>query len=154
MAEYTYKDVIIDPQDKRLKGAIGKEVYYDDKPILAVQYANQNVKTGTLIRLNKKGEQFPFCVQRRETEDKFNYVCIIIKKEPEAKYIPFDLSKEEDRDFLRGKWVKKKDTENEYQLTLFAHKGYSWRALANTGQEFYDYFTFLDGTPVGKKVEE
>ena len=154
MAEYTYKDVIIDPQDKRLKGAIGKEVYYDDKPIFAVQYANQNVKTGTLIRLNKKGEQFPFCVQRREAEDKFNYVCIIIKKEPEIKYVPFDLSKKEDRDFLRGKWVKKKDTEDEYQLTLFTHVGYLWLALANNGQDFYDYFTFLDGTPVGKKVEE
>ena len=154
MAEYTYKDVIIDPQDERLKGAIGKEVYYDDKPILAVQYANQNVKTGTLIRLNKRGEQFPFCVQRREAEDKFNYVCIIIKKEPEIKYVPFDLSKKEDRDFLRGKWVKKKDTGNEYQLIHFTHIDSLWRALANTGQEFYDYFTFLDGTPVGKKVEE
>lgn len=154
MAEYTYKDVIIDPQDKRLKGAIGKEVYYDDKPILAVQYANQNVKTGTLIRLNKKGKQFPFCVQRRETEDKFDYLCIIIKREPEVKYVPFDLSKEEDRDFLRGKWVKKKDTDNEYQLTLFTHVGYLWLALDNNGQEFYDYYTFLDGTPVGKKVEE
>lgn len=152
--KYTYEDIIINPNDKRLEGAVGKEVYYDDKPILAVQYANQNVKTGTLIRLNKKGEQFPFCVQRREAEDKFNYVCIIIKKEPEVKYVPFDLSKEEDRDFLRGKWVKKKDTEDEYQLTLFTHVGYLWLALANNGQEFYDYFTFLDGTPVGKKVEE
>ncbi len=152
--KYTYEDIIINPEDERLKGAIGKEVYYDDKPILAVQYANQNVKTGTLIRLNKKGEQFPFCVQRREVEDKFNYVCIIIKKEPEVKYVPFDLSKKEVRDTLRVKWVKHSNTGNEYQITQFSCRNNVWTAIANTGEELLKYFTFLDGTPVGKKVEE
>ena len=148
--KYTYEDIIINPEDERLKGAIGKEVYYDDKPILAVQYANQNVKTGTLIRLNKKGEQYPFCVQRREAEDKFNYVCIIIKKEPKVKYVPFDLSKKEDRDFLRGKWIRYKMTGDEYQITSLS----SNLAIGITGEELLKYYTFLDGTPVGKRVEE
>ena len=148
--KYTYKDIIIDPTDERLKGAIGKEVYYDDKPILAVQYANQNVKTGTLIRLNKKGEQYPFCVQRREAEDKFNYVCIIIKKEPKVKYIPLDLSKVEDRDFLRGKWIRHKVTGDEYQITSLSKN----LAIGTTGEELLKYYTFIDCSPVGKKVEE
>jgi len=155
MAEYTYKDVIIDPQDERLKGAVGKQVYYDDKPILAVQYANQNVKTGTLIRLNKKGEQFPFCVQRREAEDKFNYVCIIIKKEPEVKYVPFDLSKEEDRDFLRDKWVRHKERHVEFVIREFSsNESGKWNTYCCSAKNLFKNFTFLDGTPVGKKVEE
>ena len=152
--KYTYEDIIINPEDKRLEGAIGKEVYYDDKPILAVQYANQNVKTGTLIRLNKKGEQFPFCVQRREVEDKFNYVCIIIKKELEVKYVPFDLSKEEDRDALRGKWYKNKYDKSESKITSFAIRDDEWLADGESGEGLFKHYTFLDGSPVGKKVEE
>lgn len=151
--KYTYKDIIIDPNDKRLEGAIGKEVYYNDLPFDVLKDANKNEKTGILSKIeSEQVEGYPFNI---ETEDAGNiFSCIIIKKEPEVKYIPFDLSKKEDRDFLRGKWVKKKDTGNEHQLIHFTHIDNLWRALANTGQELYDYFTFLDGTPVGKKVEE
>nr|DAL34061.1 MAG TPA_asm: hypothetical protein [Caudoviricetes sp.] len=148
--KYTYEDIIIDPRDERLKGAIGKEVFYDDIPILAVQYANQNVKTGTLIRLKKKGEPFPFWVQRKEVENKFDYVCIIIKKEPKVKYVPFDLSKVEDRDFLRGKWIRHKMTGDEYQITSLSKN----LAIGTTGKELLKYYTFIDCSPVGKKVEE
>ena len=28
MAEYTYEDIIMDPEDPRLEGAIGKECYF------------------------------------------------------------------------------------------------------------------------------
>lgn len=151
--KYTYKDIIIDPNDKRLEGAIGKEVYYNDLPFDVLKDANKNEKTGILSKI--ESEQVEGYLFNIETEDAGNiFSCIIIKKEPEVKYIPFDLSKKEDRDFLRGKWVKKKDTGNEHQLIHFTHIDNLWRALANTGQELYDYFTFLDGTPVGKKVEE
>ena len=153
MAEYTYKDVIIDPQDKRLKGAIGKEVYYGDIPPLVLEDANHDYPSGTILWNIRRSDAFPFTIVSPSHQDS-SYACIIIKKEPEIKYVPFDLSKKEDRDFLRGKWVKKKDTGNEHQLIHFTHIDSLWRALANTGQEFYDYFTFLDGTPVGKKVEE
>lgn len=145
--KYTYEDIIINPNDKRLEGAVGKEVYLETSAIDVLKQANENDIPNILMAIHKD-VAFPF------QGIMFRYPFVILKKEPEVKYVPFDLSKKEDRDFLRGKWVKKKDTENEYQLTLFTHKGYSWRALANTGQEFYDYFTFLDGTPVGKKVEE
>lgn len=152
--KYTYADIIIDPQDERLKGAIGKEVYYDDKPILAVQYANQNVKIGTLIRLNKKGEQYPFCVCRRETENKFDYVCIILKKEQKAKCVPFDLSKKEDRDALRGKWIRHKKYSTEILIDCFSIDTGKWYVNGYSAKPLFDNFTFLDGTPVGKKVEE
>ena len=32
MAEYTYEDIIMDPEDPRLEGAIGKESYFSDYP--------------------------------------------------------------------------------------------------------------------------
>ena len=151
--KYTYADVIIDPNDKRLEGAIGKEVYYSDLPFDVLQGANNNLGVVTLSKIDtEQVDGYPFSVRTENIG--LDCVCIILKKEPEVKYVPFDLSKKEDRDFLRGKWVKKKDTGNEYQLIHFTHIDSLWRALANTGQEFYDYFTFLDGSPVGKKVEK
>ena len=30
MAEYTYEDIIMDPEDPRLEGAIGKECFFSD----------------------------------------------------------------------------------------------------------------------------
>ena len=32
MAEYTYEDIIMDPNDPRLENAIGKECYFADYP--------------------------------------------------------------------------------------------------------------------------
>ena len=150
--KYTYEDIIINPNDPRLENAIGKEVYYGDIPSLVLDDANNNWQPMKLLGI-KRSNCFPFAVNSLSDLYCF-HCCIIIKKEPEVKYVPFDLSKKEDRDFLRGKWVKKKDTGNEYQLIHFTHIDSLWRALANTGQEFYDYFTFLDGSPVGKRVKE
>ena len=145
--KYTYEDIIIDPNDKRLEGAVGKEVYLETSAIDVLKQANGEDGPNILMAIHKD-EVYPF------QGIKFRYPFAILKKEPKVKYVPFDLSKEEDRAFLRGKWVKKKDTGNEHQLIHFTHIDNLWRALANTGQELYDYFTFLDGTPVGKKVEE
>ena len=39
MSEYTYKDVIIDPEDPRVE--IGKEYYFGDFPKEALEYANK-----------------------------------------------------------------------------------------------------------------
>ena len=145
--KYTYEDIIINPNDKRLEGAVGKEVYLETSAIDVLKQANENDIPNILMAIHKD-VAFPF------QGIMFRYPFVILKKEPEVKYVPFDLSKKEDRDFLRGKWVKKKDTGNEHQLIYLTHIDNLWRTLANTGQELYDYFTFLDGTPVGKKVEE
>ena len=149
--KYTYEDIIINPNDPRLENAIGKEVYYSATIKDCIKDANQDFMPCKLKDINMNID-VPFVIETPNFLTRKEY--IIIKKEPEVKYVPFDLSKEEDRDALRGKWVKKKDTGTEYQLIHFMHIDSLWRALANTGQEFYDYFTFLDGSPVGKKVEE
>lgn len=70
---------------------------------------------------------------------------------PEPKYIPFTW---EDREELRGKWLKRKDYNVEKLPTTICNKD------VMIGDQFYSYkellkdFTFLDGTPCGKLVKE
>ena len=42
MAEYTYEDIIMDPKDPRLEGAIGKECYFSDYPKKLLYGARNN----------------------------------------------------------------------------------------------------------------
>ena len=76
--------------------------------------------------------------------------------EKEAEYVPFDLSDPKDRDFLRGKWVKTKQTESESQISSFKYtKGYGWRAYIpsigfTTGEDLLEELTFLDSSVIGK----
>lgn len=74
----------------------------------------------------------------------------------EKKFIPFTW---EDREFLRGKWfLKKTDISTgknvEYALTrIYFDEVY----FGQSRYSYYDlmrYFTFLDGSPCGKEVEE
>lgn len=151
MAKYTYKDIIIDPQDERLKGAIGKEVYYSDNPSQALIYANTDKLTGKLVQIYKTNIT-PFGIV--EGREKNIYVCIILKKEPKVKYVPFDLSKKEDRDALRGKWIKHKKYGTELLIDCFSLDTTKWYVNGYSAKPLFDNFLFLDGSPIGKKVEE
>ena len=90
MAEYTYNDIITDPNDPRLEGAIGKECYVSDFPKIALNNARDNLITDRLKRIEKE-ETCPFV----DEEEEDNWAVIILKKEePTPKYVPFK-SKEE-----------------------------------------------------------
>ena len=90
MAEYTYEDIIMDPNDPRLEGAIGKECYVSDFPKIALNNARDNLITDRLKRIAKE-ETCPFV----DEEEEDNWAVIILKKEePKPKYVPF-RSKEE-----------------------------------------------------------
>ena len=76
--------------------------------------------------------------------------------EKEAEYVPFDLSDPKDRDFLRERWVKAKETEAEGQIVGFrkistgkwtADIGWSSNA---TSEALFEVFAFLDGSVIGK----
>ena len=76
MAEYTYKDIIIDPSSEEAKNAIGKEAYYSDNPTECLEYANNDDKNH-LERFNGIEKYIcPF------NFGDFNYSCLIVKKEP------------------------------------------------------------------------
>lgn len=66
----------------------------------------------------------------------------------------FDLSTKEDRDFLRGRWIINKDTEEEYQITAFVYRNNKWYVNINKGlftsQVLSKNYTFLDGETIGK----
>ena len=92
MIEYTYADIIMDPEDPRLDGAIGKECYFNDSPKMILEHANNNSPNNffSLKEINKNNE-YPF------TDGKYEdvWTLIIIKKEePKPEYVPFE-SKEE-----------------------------------------------------------
>lgn len=74
MVEYTYEDIIIDPEDTRLKGAIGKFVFFSDNPTLCVEEANKGNGFNFLDSIDSE-KDLPFSVVSE------NWACIILKKE-------------------------------------------------------------------------
>lgn len=52
---YTKENVICFYDDKRVKGLIGKEVYYSLTPYGAVMHANEDIMCGTLVSASDEG---------------------------------------------------------------------------------------------------
>ena len=149
MAEYTYKDVIIDPDDPRVE--IGRRYWFADTPRECLWRANTAKKTWNLIVV-KHDDDNPFVA------DGIDSACIILAKEPEKKYVPFDLSKEEDRARLRGAWIRRKDYPgDEYQIVGISITN-NLIFFDDSAQLSTDVLLkrceFVDGSPCGKLVEE
>ena len=77
MTEYTYKDIIIDPEDPRLEGAIGKECYFSDYPKKLLNSAIYNLpeyldyltdirKEGVCTFVDKKGTKWASIIIKKE----------------------------------------------------------------------------------------
>ena len=152
MAEYTYKDVIIDPNDPRVE--IGKEYYFGDFPKEVLEYANKNGR-GALLEDIDLVSNFPFLMENFDE----SAPCLIRKKEAKKKYIPFDLSDPEVRKSLRGKWINDGDREESQITGFFLDSDDDWCVTA--GNDGYIYaialcssWKFDDGTPCGRLVEE
>ena len=79
MDEYTFKDLIIDPETSGLENLIGKEVYFDDVPIHCIKWANEDYEVGILKDV-RKDNPAPFFVET-SSGCVLNYPCIIPKKE-------------------------------------------------------------------------
>ena len=155
MAEYTYKDVIIDPEDLRVE--IGKEYYFGECPIQALNFANDNGRGAVLSMVDDADNLGPFWFRDIGYSHAKGSPCIIRKKEPEKRYVPFDLSKEKDRAKLRGAWVKAKKDPDKHQNVCGVCSQYvflSCQAEGYDAEDFLESFTFIDGTPCGKLVEE
>lgn len=149
MAEYTYKDVIIDPEDPRVE--IGKEYFFGDCPsslLFGVQM--ESVEAVALEKVDSCiASEYPF------DDGAAKYQCIIRKKELEKRYVPFDLSKKEDRNCLKGKWLKRTDTGDEDLIISFSED-----STFIAPDQYWDadkllaLYVFEDGTPCGRLVEE
>ena len=149
MAEYTYADVIIDPDDPRVE--IGKEYYFGNNPACLLKDISQlSACEGRLMIVDKGADicAAPFMYGKEY------FVCIIHKKESEKEYVPFDLTKEEDRNCLKGKWLKRTDTGDEDLIisfsedSIFIAPDQYWEA-----DKLLALYVFEDGSPCGKLVE-
>ena len=167
MSEYSYNDIIMDPEDPRLEEAIGKQCYLSDYPKIVLDYARNNSTVNRLKSINKESG-CPFV-----GEHKASWAVIILKKEEPKKYVPFESKEEFIRTFdnhttnldivsteyalLRyGMWIKTIYSEKVFQVTIIEKNGIyddgvseliNWELLLNE-------FTFLDGSPCGKLAEE
>lgn len=149
MPMYTEADIISDPKDPRARAALGKKVYReDDKDDLLDAANNRDVcEMSTLDAIRDGKDGYPF-----STGMNWRYI-IIPKEEPEEEYVPFDLSKEEDRLRLCGSWVKSKRHPDECRSIcgVSSHLVFiSGLTPGSNAKEFLRDFTFLDGSPCGK----
>ena len=178
MIEYGFEDIIINPEDPRLEGAIGKECYLSDCPKIALDYARHNSLPDRLKSISKESAA-PFV-----GHDDVNWVVVIIKKEepkPKPKYIPFENITEfldayrrvpsslpEEVSYLsnNGIWLKDTETDAYCMVTEMWDSGIVIGDKSVTIGEtvvFHDItaweellknYTFLWGTPCGKLAEE
>ena len=161
MAEYTYKDIIIDPTSEEAKNAIGKKCYMYDSPTMLLKMANSNDDARTLESIDESDHPF------NDKEFGSEWTCIIVKKEEPKKYVPFENGQEffnsylnvesrlEKEDYFlsnHGIWLKDKTSKAYYMVTKIWDIGddsdeISWK-------ELLEYYTFLDDSPCGKEVED
>ena len=161
MAEYTYKDIIIDPTSEEAKNAIGKKCYMYDSPTMLLKMANSDDDARTLESIDES--DYPF----NDKEFGNEWTCIIVKKEEPKKYVPFENGQEffnsylsvesrlEKEDYFlsnHGIWLKDKTSKAYYMVTKIWDIGddsdeISWK-------ELLEYYTFLDDSPCGKEVEK
>ena len=77
MAEYTYKDIIIDPISEEAKNAVGEGCYFGSNPKTVLDFANCNEKKFLrVLECIKPEEDNPFY------DYNYGFPCIIVKKEP------------------------------------------------------------------------
>ncbi len=168
MAEYTYEDIIMDPEDPRLEGAIGKECYLSDFPKIVLDVARSNSTVDRLKRIEKE-KACPFVNEEEES----NWAVFIIKKEePKPEYVPFKngleffnsyLSVEsrlEKADYFlsnHGIWLKDKDIDGvSYIVTEIWRDGVVLGSDQHTTiwKDLLDGYAFLDNSPCGRFVKE
>ena len=165
MAEYTYKDIIIDPTREEAKNAIGKKCYMYDSPTMLLKMANSNDGARTLESIDES--DYPF----NDKEFGSEWTCIIVKKEEPKKYVPFENGQEffnsylsvesrlEKEDYFlsnHGIWLMDCENGDYFLVTEIWGDGVVLGSNQTTTHwdDLLEEFIFLDGSPCGKEVEE
>ena len=166
MAEYTYKDIIIDPTSEEAKNAIGKKCYMYDSPTMLLKMANSNDGARTLESIDES--DYPF----NDKEFGSEWTCIIVKKEePKPEYIPFQDGREffnsylsvesrlEKEDYFlsnHGIWLMDCENGDYFLVTEIWGDGVVLGSNQTTTHwdDLLEEFIFLDGSPCGKEVED
>ena len=164
MAEYTYKDIIIDPISEEAKNAIGEGCYFGSNPKTVLDFANCNEKKFLrVLECIKPEEDNPFY------DYNYGFPCIIVKKEePKPKYVPFESAEEFISAYSKARKESMPGTESmlsgfgmwlkcgeHYESVTYIHNnGIAVDDISIIWKTLFDSYTFLDGSLCGKLVEE
>ena len=168
MARYTWEDIIIDPKDSRLKGAIGKECYFSDYPIALLEKANNGLSDDIhILKSICQKDKIPFI------DDKYmsSWTCLILKKEepkPEPKYVPFKNSGEFISEFedntpimhVYGLWIYEKIGKFDEKVPRLVTEMWGDGVIVGSDshttkwKELLERFVFENNEPCGKLQEE
>lgn len=177
MIEYTRKDIIMDPKDSRLENAIGKKVYCSSDINLLLHRANNDEYEMTLTQVEDVDSE-PFTVMNTDGTE-YDADFIIIKKEEEPEYIPFESVEEFLDEYflnkekyttgillkLEGVWLREKETGALCMATEIWDEGLvigdTKLTIIGTDvfndmmewDELFSKYSFVDGTPCGKEVK-
>ena len=78
MSEYTFENLIINPETPGLEDLIGKEVYFCTIPLDCLKHANKDYEIG-ILREIRKDLICPFFIELPNGMI-VNYACIVPKK--------------------------------------------------------------------------
>ena len=124
MEEYTYDNIIINPNKEDVESLIGKEVYFHNNPYLCLDYANKKSTDhlGVLAKI-RKNSAVPFTIEQGNTVHE--HTCIIVKKEEpyeerakkwikenglkKGDYVKVTRRAKDYEDGWDGRWTKERD---------------------------------------------
>lgn len=157
MAEYAFADIItgkdILADQVKDKDIIGAKGYFASDFKTIVDSFDDKTFPDSLLEGTLETVSYVGRFRRKEDGIYFDY--FIRKKEPEKKWVPFDLTKEEDRNRLKGKWIKRKDTGDEDLIISFSDDSVFIAPDQYWGAErLLSLCVFDDGSSCGKEVEE
>lgn len=116
----------------------------------------------TVVKVDKSDPELTYRIQFEEGGLLWVRESNISPAEDEPAYIPFDLLKPEDRDFLRGKWVRRKNVDELWEdqiLSFGSQSGHkdpyaAMNMTAERADALLKYYEFLDGSPIGKRANK
>lgn len=133
------------------KAVIGSKGYFSDD-IIDLKTMAEEEEDAYLKELNAINTDrctYPFFSGNGHWYGLF-YPVVIPKKK---KLVPFTW---EDREMLRGKWIRKKEYTHEMRITNIFFDGDDKELRINgiSAANIFDKWEFLDGSPCGKEIDE
>lgn len=176
MTEYTYSDVIIDPESEEAINLLGNIVFYGYNPKSCINAANENKKSniGKLIEI-KESNTTPFIIENNGHKGFFSAI-IPFKMNPG--YVPFESTHEFISAYYKanneivvntesmlsgfGMWLRCKENFESNAKPFLACVSEIYDDCITIGKYpdpitfkgLLEYCEFLDGSPCGKEVKD
>lgn len=133
------------------RAVIGSKGYFSDDIVDLKTMAEEEEDTylKELNAINTERCTYPFFSENGHWYGLF-YPVVIPKKK---KLVPFTW---EDREMLRGQWIRKKECTHEIRITTILFDGDDKKLRINgiSAVDLFDKWEFLDGSPFGKEIDE